>query len=260
VLIQRLEKKQSSHGAKRWLETVRAERDEAQKAVVAVHDRLWHGHRFVRRVDKLLRRVRSRGREKAGAASPRFGAWARERLRPLVKRFFGAVPSDRADEAALHQFRIRGKQLRYSMELFAGGFPEPFQTKLYPAVEGMQDRLGEINDLATAKARLQHKINAASNSSDAASWRRLLPKERAQLDQARQQFWEWCTRQKLRELRDGFEATLAGPNRLGIVRHDSAPVAPSGGESLAPVRNPAPLRRPCDNQHRHTPPSSRFQK
>jgi CHAD domain-containing protein len=240
VLIQRLGKKQSSHGAKRWLETVRAERDEAQKAVVAVHDRLRHEHRCARQVDKLLQRVRSRGSERAGAASPRFGDWARERLRPVVEQFFGAVPCDRADEAALHQFRIRGKELRYTMELLAGAFPEPFRTKLYPAVEAMQDRLGEINDLATAKARLQQKIEAASHSSDSASWRPLLRNEQAQLDQARQQFWAWWTPQRLQELRDGFEAVLAGPNRLDIVRDDPPPAAPSGGESPAPLPNVAP--------------------
>jgi CHAD domain-containing protein len=242
VLIRRLEKKHPGHGTKRWLETVRAEREEAQKAVVAVHDRLRHGHRFARRVDQLLQRVRRRGRDKARAAPPCFGDWARERLRPVVEQFFAAVPADRADEAALHRFRIRGKELRYAMELLAGAFPEPFRTELYPAVEAVQDRLGEINDLATATARLRQEIEAAGNSPDAASWRRLLPNEQAQLDRARQQFWQWCTAPKLRELRDGFEAMLAGPDRSGSVRDDPPPGAPPGGESPACPSTDTPAR------------------
>jgi CHAD domain-containing protein/uncharacterized protein Yka (UPF0111/DUF47 family) len=241
VLIRRLEKKHPGHGARRWLETVRAEREEAQKAIAAVHDRLRHGHRFARRVDQLLQRVRSHGRGKAGAAPPRFGDWARERLRPVVEQFFGAVPADRADEAALHRFRIRGKELRYAMELLAGAFPEPFRTMLYPAVEAMQDRLGEINDLATAKARLHQEIEAAGDSPEAACWRRLLPNEQDQLDRARQQFWEWCTPPKLQELRDGFEAMLAGPDRSGSVGDDPPSGTPSDGESPPPPSDAAPL-------------------
>jgi CHAD domain-containing protein len=112
VLIERLRKKQSSRGAKRWLEAVRAEREEAQQAVVGAYERLGRGHRFARRIDKLLERVRSRTKEKAGAASARFKDWAQERLRPLVEQFFAAVPSDRTDEAALHRLRVRGKELR----------------------------------------------------------------------------------------------------------------------------------------------------
>jgi CHAD domain-containing protein/uncharacterized protein Yka (UPF0111/DUF47 family) len=240
VLIHRLRTKESGHGVKPWLDEVRLERDEAQKALVAVHDRLRQDRRFAQRIAQLLRRVRFRGGGKAGAANARFGDWARGRLGPVVGRFFAAIPSDRADPAALHRFRVRGKELRYAMEVLAGAFPESFRTRLYPAVEALQNRLGEINDLATAAARLEHKLQTPGGSAHSASWRQLLAAEREQLGQARRQFWEWWTPQRLRELRDGFEAVLAGPNRLDIVRDDPPPAAPSGGESLAPLPNATP--------------------
>ncbi|MGZ3385027.1 MAG: CHAD domain-containing protein, partial [Isosphaeraceae bacterium] len=48
ALVERLSKGQSGSGEKRWLEATQAERAEAQKAVVAVYERLWHDDRFPR--------------------------------------------------------------------------------------------------------------------------------------------------------------------------------------------------------------------
>lgn len=59
-----------------------------------------------------------------------------------------------ADPERLHQVRILGKRLRYSMEVFAGCYAGPFREQLYPAVEAMQELLGEVNDLSNAAARL----------------------------------------------------------------------------------------------------------
>ena len=69
--------------------------------------------------------------------------------------FFAAVPRDATDLAALHMFRIRGKELRYAMEVLAGAFSDEFRTRLYPIVESIQERLGEVNDLVTAKAKIE---------------------------------------------------------------------------------------------------------
>lgn len=211
VLIEGLAKEPAGRWVKRWLESTLAERAEAQKLIVAVHKRLWREDRFPRRIDKFLERVRSRSEEKSLSEVDRFGVWAPTRLRPLVERFLASVPVAQADEAALHQFRIRGKQLRYAVEILAGAFAEEFRTRLYPAVEALQDRLGAINDLATAKARLLQKIEAEDDAKAAAGWRRLLADEQRRLDQARREFWDWFTPRMLRELRDGFEVMLGKP-------------------------------------------------
>jgi CHAD domain-containing protein/uncharacterized protein Yka (UPF0111/DUF47 family) len=235
VLLGRL-KKQSSRGAARWREAVRAERAEAQKAVVAVHGRLGRDNRFARRVDKLVQRVRDRGAK--GGAAPLFGDWAREHLRPVVERFFRAVPADRADEAALHQFRIRGKELRYALELLAGALPERVRIELYPEVEEMQDRLGEINDLATAKERLRHKIEGARGS-EAALWRRLLANEQRQFDRACGEFWEWCASHLLRDLCAGFDAALARAGQAPPSRNGRPPALAIGPPGTPPPRTAA---------------------
>ncbi len=157
----------------------------------------------------------ARGGKETGTGATRFGDWAREPLRQAAGRFFDSVPVDQADESALHQLRIRGKELRYRMELLAAAFPCPLlRTRLYPTVEALQDQLGEVNDLATAKARLRQKIAVAKNAAEEAPWRRLLRGEKVRLNQARQAFWQWCSPRLIQELRDGFAELLrdAPPN------------------------------------------------
>jgi len=56
---------------------------------------------------------------------------------------------------ALHQLRILGKQLRYSMELFADCFEAPFREELYPEIEQMQEILGHVTDAHVAAEHLQ---------------------------------------------------------------------------------------------------------
>jgi hypothetical protein len=135
VLIQRLKEKRSGRGTRRWLEAALAERAEAQQAVAAVHDRLQCEDRFARRISKLLERVASRGEEQ-GRQAPRFGDWARERLGDEVERFFAAVPADPTDAAALHRFRIRGKQLRYGHRTARRGIPRSAPHRTVPGHRG----------------------------------------------------------------------------------------------------------------------------
>jgi CHAD domain-containing protein len=223
VFMERLQNKKERGGSKHWLEVVQAERAEAQKDVVALYERLWRRGRFQRRIDQLLKRVRLRGGNNASPKICCFGQWGRDQLQPVVRRFFADVPGDHMDETALHQFRIRGKDLRYAMELLAGAFPEKLRTRLYPVIEAMQDRLGEVNDLATAKALIERRIDKARDTVEAENWRRLLKGEQAQLTRARQKFWAWCTPDLLRELRQRFDALVDDhPARSGSSKRDIA--------------------------------------
>ncbi|TWT45643.1 Guanosine-5'-triphosphate,3'-diphosphate pyrophosphatase [Phycisphaerae bacterium RAS1] len=47
---------------------------------------------------------------------------------------------------ALHALRLRGKRLRYGLEVFAGCFPSRFRDEIYPRIAEMQTKLGDIND------------------------------------------------------------------------------------------------------------------
>jgi len=161
-------------------------------------------------MEKALQAIHYPGDED-GQSPPRFDDWARERLAPFLDAFFDAAPRDQADESGLHQFRIRGKRLRYVMEALQGAFSEEFRTLLYPVIQELQDRLGEINDLAMARARLQEKIRKARRPGKADMWRRLLLEEDAQSRKARESFWQWCTPAMLLDLKERFAGQVAAP-------------------------------------------------
>ena len=209
VFVQRLTKEHPGPDSERYLEKVRAQRRKAQRPIVAIHERLKRDDRFARRIVQLLRRVRLRGKKKAVLEDFPFGTWARSSLLPMVQRFFKAAPADGMDVAALHKLRIRGKELRYAMELLAGAFPLDFRGKLYPIIETLQDKLGEINDRATAQVRLRQRIKSADDKAEVDYLRKLRAEERLKLKQARREFLDWCTQQLRKDLRAGFDALLA---------------------------------------------------
>jgi CHAD domain-containing protein len=231
VVAWRLAGDHADDRAGHWLAKVRRERVKAQGPIVAITERLQRDGRFERRVEDLLRRVRPR-RGETVQRGLRFGDWARARLRPVVKRFFAASPSAASDEAALHRFRIRGKELRYVMELLAAAFPPDFREKLYPVVEAAQDRLGEINDLATAQGRLRERIEQAGRSPEATRLHRLFDDQQAQLEQAHTEFLGWWTPRLVEALRTGFKNALGRHNPPGARANPHS--TPHGRESAAP--------------------------
>ena len=112
---------------------------------------------------------------------------------------------------ALHSFRIAGKRLRYAMELFAAAFPPAFREELYPLVEELQEKLGEINDHASAAARLE-QWQAELPPPAAASALRLRRAERRALSRCRQAFFAWWTKQRAGDLKKRFARMLAPAN------------------------------------------------
>jgi len=213
VLAQRWAEEHADASGERLLEHVRERRAEGQQRIVAIHERLQRDHCFERRIAKLLRRVRPRGKNKSRLKAARFGDWAHTQLRPLVEKFFLAVPANGADRADLHQFRIRGKDLRYAMELLSGAFPPELRLKLYPIIETLQDKLGEINDHATAAVRLRERLDEEDDPEARNHLRLLLEKETNRFEQARCTFLAGGTARQWEALRVGFEALLAVPTR-----------------------------------------------
>src|SRR5262249_13609183 len=123
----------------------------ALKALAREHRRL-QKRNFARDIDAFMDGIRKR----TGDGGPRFAPWARLRLRPVVDGFFAAVPKGaRPRLKDLHAFRIQAKELRYTMEMLDSAFPASFREQLTSRIEGMQERLGEINDVATRRKRFE---------------------------------------------------------------------------------------------------------
>lgn len=130
------------------LEEIAQRRQTAQAPIVEVYHRV-RDSEYDRRVAGLLKRIRWRGE----GSRPSLAKAAPSILRPIASKFMESGRADLADIHNLHTLRKDGKQLRYAMELLANAFDDSFRRKLYPKVEGVQERLGEINDHFTAHER-----------------------------------------------------------------------------------------------------------
>lgn len=142
----------------------------------------------------------------AGAAPPvpTFGPWAKRQLRKSVKAFFGAEPPRLKDLESLHRFRIRGKELRYAMELLVAAFPASFQTRLYPSIERVQDRLGELNDHAVALKRYHVWSAETSDPALRKYLQQLVRRERKRLRRSVLRFAYWWTPGRSKQVHQRF--------------------------------------------------------
>jgi CHAD domain-containing protein len=189
-------------GTHKFLEDVRQRRQSAQKPIEAIHEKLQRKNRFRLQVDGLLEETAERD---SNLASASFGRWAAAHLRKILKRFFEASPSNPNDLTSLHRFRIHGKELRYAMELLAPAFPAAFREQLYPVVEELQERLGEIHDHAVARTRFVKWITRTTSKREIVHVRKLLGQERNKLDRLVAEFASWWTPEFEAKLRESFE-------------------------------------------------------
>jgi CHAD domain-containing protein len=104
----------------------------------------------------------------------------------------------------LHQFRIAGKKLRYSMELLAPAFGSELREKQYPIVQELQDKLGSINDYVAGRDILQRLCEKNSNAEAKDQFTGLIGKQESSRDAAIAEFRGWWTRDRAESLRQGL--------------------------------------------------------
>src|SRR3990172_7585767 len=93
------------------------------------------------RRDAVVSRVRWRCTDDR---PPNVRELGRETIAQRVAQWCGPEAAVDDDLTALHALRIRGKRLRYAMELFAGVFSAGFRDPLYVSVEQAQELLGRV--------------------------------------------------------------------------------------------------------------------
>ena len=203
----RLAEDKDARSAAKLIEKVRAHRKKAQRPIADVYQQLIENGTFKRRGAKLLERVRLREK---GTTSPdmHFGAWAARRIRPALDKFFEAAEADLSEVATMHQFRIRGKKLRYAMELLAPAFPDGLRTDVYPMIQELQDKLGEVNDHATAQVTLRNWIGQSGGKQEDIYLQEMLDSEQSILDERRSDFLSWWNGKREKELRKAFTDVL----------------------------------------------------
>jgi CHAD domain-containing protein len=206
VLADRLKQREAQPGAayKEFLRGVEHRRLAARHPIEKIRRKL-RKKDLARRQEALVRRVALR--EKADRlVQPTFGQAARRALGKLVDQFFTAAAADFSDYPALHAFRIQGKQLRYATEIFAGAFDRRLRSEIYPLVEQLQEKLGAINDHATAKELFTAWLAEADGTCEVLS--ALIAAEDDALEIARQAFFAWWTVDRAADLRRRFHELL----------------------------------------------------
>jgi CHAD domain-containing protein len=196
------------------LAIVADERAAAQPAIMAIADKCEAENRFRRQMYGLLAAVRPRGkRQKKQDVS--FHNWAETQLAQAAEGFFAALPNQSSDLSALHEFRIQGKHLRYTLELLASAFGPELKDELYPVVEELQEQLGRINDCVAADERLRRWRRKIDSPQEHDAIDRLVALRRAELDKALADYRGWWTSERAESLRQGLGSLVgtAEPSR-----------------------------------------------
>jgi CHAD domain-containing protein len=122
---------------------------------------------------------------------------ARPTLSGLLEELNQATAADLQDYVHLHRVRIIGKRLRYAMEVFVDCFDPSFRDQLYPAIEEMQEILGQANDSHVASERLT-TLRQSLRRQQPSAWKRcrpdldgLLRYHRHRLPRRRKRFQQW---------------------------------------------------------------------
>ncbi|GHD04901.1 CHAD domain-containing protein [Tianweitania populi] len=89
--------------------------------------------------------------------APLFAAKPLRKFRKKVKK--NGEDLDKLDETTRHEVRKDAKKLRYASEFFAGLFPDKRERRRHgafvAALEGLQEELGSLNDIAAAPALIE---------------------------------------------------------------------------------------------------------
>lgn len=186
------------------LERVRARRRAAQPPIDAMHLRL-RQKRFDGRVAELVERVRFQ----QPGPEPDCATAGRLYLRTCVDEFFTAAEGTLSDVESLHGFRIAGKRLRYALEIFSGAFDAGLREDVYPVVEQLQEKLGQINDHATAQRQFEEWLETAGQEEESAL-RKLIKAEKSALRRDRRAFFAWWNAERSQALARRFDQLLSG--------------------------------------------------
>jgi CHAD domain-containing protein len=192
--------------AANFLATVTQKRQLAQEPLHAAHESTLATASLH---ESWMELCRSADKRVAPGRATCFGRWARRHLREIVRTFFRAEPEELDDMEALHAFRIEGKRLRYAIELMAAALPDTCRTKLYPQVERLQERLGDINDHAVALVRFRTWRDECPDRSERKYLRKLLKTENKALQRALWRFARWWTPRRSKRLERRLERLVA---------------------------------------------------
>ncbi len=232
VLLGQIDATQA-HGSTFFASLVRR-RKKAQRHIRRFFDRAYGRWKLFERLEKMLTHINEK-KESAGS----FGDWAKLPLKRIVDRFYFAFPSDNSDLRALHRFRVRVKDLRYTIELLIVTFPIEFKACIYPLIEELQELLGDINDRSVAIAKLGEWRSSCSRKLDRIELKKKMAQESEQLKLAQERFRGWWTCDVQSQILGSLTHLSAALDNLTMIH--SVESADKSCEN-AKIKNPNPDR------------------
>ena len=209
VLIQRLQR-ESGIQVEPVICFLAEKRRAVQPDIIKLADDMRRDDRFVRKAARLFRKIPSSDTDEQAVTPERFCDWAPQQLAKFRSSFVELLPEGSEDIEALHQFRIRTKALRYAIELLAPAFDPQLRKEVYPAVEQLQEQLGNITDHIAAIRLFAEweEHNAAQTPREGASY---LDVEKTCEVEDLQNFRNWWTSERA----DSLEQSLANQTGIG---------------------------------------------
>jgi CHAD domain-containing protein len=178
-------------------------RSEAQAPIAKLIDDL-EASDFPHKIEALCQRIRWRGE----GQEPSYVVEARRLMEHEAENFLAAAAASAEDHHALHQLRIAGKQLRYTIEVLAGGLGEAFRGSLYADLRELQDKLGVINDHAVAYRRMQ-QWSADSEPKVVGQFEQLAAVEQEHAETLRAEFLTWWSGKRCRQFAKKLRRAIA---------------------------------------------------
>jgi CHAD domain-containing protein len=191
-----------------------------------------HPFGFDRLMAKCIAAVRYRG-----TAGDSFGSHVLPIIGRLVANLNTRAADGDGDWGRLHDVRIAGKRLRYSLELVQDSFGGPCVTQLCPALEALQEKLGRVNDSFNAVGLLRQLADGMRTTAPAAARRygefldRQIAAHEAVMHEGRQAYREWLASWNGADMQDSLRSlspdiTCRHPIR-GVVPA-AGPIDPEG--------------------------------
>jgi CHAD domain-containing protein len=178
------------------VELIANDRNAVQPAIVEVANRCREDDKFVRKTASLLHSID--GPKRKDAEEPLdFGDWAATQFTKVADTFAAAMPNESSTPAELHQFRISAKALRYVIELVAPAFGSSLREELYPTIEEVQERLGQVQDHVAAIDRCRVWIANTHNSALLETLRELVEAEERGLKDSVREFHNWWNEERV---------------------------------------------------------------
>ncbi|MEM8945770.1 MAG: CHAD domain-containing protein [Planctomycetota bacterium] len=205
VLLERLAGESLSKPCHEFVMSMLVRRRECVQSELSAAASKSHVAKLVAGWSRCQKRLHKRSRS---AAAQRFHDFAESAIQKPARHMLEFVCGPQSSVAELHEFRIAGKRLRYSIELFHDVLPEVLRDDVYPIVEEIQSRLGRLNDHATAQALYQHWLSKLPANEQAAQLARRIVLEHEAAVDVRHEFLDWWSTSRAEAFRSLLTAAI----------------------------------------------------